>query len=255
MARPLPPADYPGCPVTVTEAVAAGQELRPPRWGLWDVLGAALATILLGGAIGAVLLLVEAPAAVVILVGTTVPWLALAGWPLLVTRLRGNGPRIDLGLRLTWGDTGWGALTGVAGLILAGIAALITQLFVPDVTSAAAEAAAELEEQAGRLSIVLFALLVMVGAPVVEELFFRGLFFSALRKRGVNAVVTIVLTGVVFAGFHFEPTRFFVLLPTGLLLGWVRWKTGTTGAAMVAHGVVNAPGAIVLLVGLPDVTP
>ena len=46
-----------------------------------------------------------------------------------------------------------------------------------------------------------------------------------------------------------------VLLPTGILLGWVRWKTGSTGASMVAHGVVNAPGAIVLLVGIPDVTP
>lgn len=255
MPRPLPPADYPGCPVTVIEAVDAGQVLRPPRWGLWDVLGAALGAILIGGAVGALLLVIEAPAAVVILIGTTMPWLALAGWPLLATRWRGNGPRIDLGLRLTWGDTGWGAMAGVAGLFLAGIAALITQLFVPDVTSAAAEAADQLQEEAGRVSIMLFALLVMVGAPIVEEIFFRGLFFAALRKRGVNAVVTIALTGVVFAGFHFEPTRFFVLLPTGLLLGWVRWKTGSTGASMVAHGVVNAPGAIVLLVGLPDVTP
>ena len=99
-----------------------------------------------------------------------------------------------------------------------------------------------------------FALMVMVGAPIVEELFFRGLFFSALRKRGVSALLTIVITGVVFAGFHFEPTRFFVLLPTGLILGWVRWHTGSTGSAMVAHGLVNAPGAIVLLVGVPDVT-
>jgi membrane protease YdiL (CAAX protease family) len=191
----------------------------------------------------------------VILVGTTVPWLALAGWPIIATLRRGNGPRIDLGLRLTWSDTGWGVLTGFVGLIAAGLAALATQLMVPEVTSAAGEAAAELQESAGRLAITMFAALVMVGAPVVEELFFRGLFFSALRKRGVNAVLTIVITGVVFAGFHFEPTRFLVLLPTGLLLGWVRWKTGSTGAAMVAHGVVNAPGAIVLLVGLPDMSP
>lgn len=255
MPRTLPPADYPGCPVTVTDAIAAGHELRPPRWGLWDVLAAALGAILLGSALGGLLLVIEAPTAVIVLVGTTVPWLALAGWPLLATRWRGNGPRIDLGLRLTWGDTGWGVLTGFAGLLLAGVAALITQLFVPDVTSAAAEAAGELQEEAGRLSIMMFALLVMVGAPIVEEIFFRGILFAALRKRGINAVVTIVLTGVVFAGFHFEPTRFFVLLPTGLLLGWVRWKTGSTGSSMVAHGVVNAPGAIVLLVGLPDVTP
>jgi len=102
---------------------------------------------------------------------------------------------------------------------------------------------------------VLFAALVMVGAPVVEELFFRGLFFGALRKRGVGAVLTIVITAVVFAGFHLEPLRFLVLLPTGLVLGWVRWRTGSTGAAMLTHGIVNGPGAIALLVGMPDVSP
>jgi membrane protease YdiL (CAAX protease family) len=255
VTRTPPPADYPGCPVTVLEAVAAGQQLRPPRWGLWDVVLGAVGALVLGAGIAALLLVVNASTTYVILVGTTVPWLALAGWPIIATLRRGNGPRIDLGLRLTWSDTGWGVLTGFVGLIAAGLAALATQLMVPEVTSAAGEAAAELQESAGRLAITMFAALVMVGAPVVEELFFRGLFFSALRKRGVNAVLTIVITGVVFAGFHFEPTRFLVLLPTGLLLGWVRWKTGSTGAAMVAHGVVNAPGAIVLLVGLPDMSP
>jgi membrane protease YdiL (CAAX protease family) len=58
-----------------------------------------------------------------------------------------------------------------------------------------------------------------------------------------------------FAAFHFEPTRFFVLLPTGILLGVARWKTGSTAAAMVGHGLVNAPGALLLLFGVPEMTP
>ena len=255
VTRVLPPADYPGCPVTVLEEVAAGRELRTPRWGLWDVFWAAIAAILIGVGVGGALFFLDAPLAMQILVGTTAPWLALAGWPLLATARRGNGPRIDLGLRLTWADTGWGALAGFAGLMAAGIAALITQYFVPDLSSAAGDVAAELEQGSDRLSLTVFAALVMVGAPIVEELFFRGFLFAALRKRGVSGPLTIVITAVVFAGFHFEPLRFFVLLPTGILLGVVRWKTGSTGSAMVAHGVVNAPGAIVLLVGLPDVTP
>ena len=255
MPRDLAPADYPGCPITVTEAVAAGAELRAPRWGLWDVVVGAVGALVIGAVAGGALFLLEAPTILVVLVGTTLPWLALAGWPLIATSRRGNGPRIDLGLRLTWSDTGWGVMTGFAGLLLAGIAALLTRLVDPEVSSAAGDAAAELQESSGRLAIVIFALMVMVGAPIVEELFFRGLFVSALRKRGVGAVLTIIITGVVFAGFHFEPTRFLILLPTGLLLGWVRWRTGSTGAAMVAHGVVNAPGAIVLLFGVPLVTP
>lgn len=249
------PPDYPGCPVTVTEAVGQGEPLRQPRWGLWDVLITIVLTLVIALGAGALLVVLDAPTSVEVILGTAAPWIALAGWPILATRWRGNGPRIDLGLRLTWPDVGWGALAGFAGLILAGIAAVITQFFVPDVTSNAAEAADALQSSAGKLPAVVFAAMVMVGAPMVEELFFRGLFFAALRKRGVGTVLTVLITGVVFAGFHFEPLRFFVLLPSGIVLGIVRARTGSTGASMVAHGLINAPGAIVLLTGLPDMSP
>lgn len=249
------PADYPGCPATVTEAVASGAVLRDPRWGLWDVLIGMIGAVVLAFAVGFALFATDAPLVAQILIGTTAPWLMLAGWPLLITRLRGNGPRMDLGLRLSWSDTAWGLGGGLVALILAGVAAVITQIVFPDLTSAAADAAADLEAEGGRPSLVIFAIIVMIGAPMVEELFFRGLFFASLRKRGVGSVLTILLTAVVFAGFHLEPTRFLVLLPSGLVLGWVRWRTGSTGASMVSHGLVNAPGALALLVGLPDVSP
>lgn len=255
MAAANPPADYPGCPVTVTEALAQGESLRAPRWGLWDVTWAGIATFVIGLVAGSLLLLSDAPIGVQILIGITAPWLAMAGWPLLVTRLRGNGPRIDLGLRLRWSDVGWGALAGWSSIVLAALAALVTTRFVPDLQSSAGEVANELADSTGRFEMTLFALCVMVGAPIVEELFFRGLFFGALRKRGVGPVWTIVVTAVIFAGFHLEPTRFFVLLPSGLLLGWVRHKTGSTGSSMIAHGLINAPGALVLLLGLPQVSP
>ncbi|MDP1878807.1 MAG: CPBP family intramembrane metalloprotease [Actinomycetota bacterium] len=255
MARPPAPADYPGCPVTVTEAIAAGRPLVPPRWGLWGVAGALAGSVVVAVVVGLVLYLVDAPISVQIIVGVTAPWLVLAGWPLLATRLRGNGARIDLGLRLTWSDTGWGALGGLVALLLAGIAATITQVFVPDLTSAAAEAAEELERESGRLALTAFALIVLVGAPVVEELFFRGFLYGALRKRGVGTALTVIVSAVVFAGFHLEPLRFLVLLPTGLVLGWVRARTESTGASMVAHGFVNAPGAVLLLVGIDGMSP
>lgn len=247
--------DYPGCPVTVTDALARGEVLRSPRWGLWDVLIGLVASMVVAVVAAVVLFLVGASVAAQVIVGTTAPWVILAGWPLLITRLRGNGPRIDLGLRLTWRDTGWGVVGGVVALVVAVVAATITQVFVPDLSSAAGDAAEELERESGLIAMVIFALIVMVGAPIVEEIFFRGLFFSALRKRGLGAVLTIVVTAVAFAAFHLEPVRFLVLLPTGLVLGWVRWRTGSTGASMVTHGIVNAPGAIALLVGVPDVSP
>ena len=254
-SAPPAPADYPGCPVTVTEALAEGRSLVAPRWGLWDVFWALIAAVVIGVGVGALLYVADAPFALQLLLGTTAPWLAFAGWPLIATRWRGNGPRIDLGLRLTWSDTGWGALGGVAAITLAAIASAITVRFVPDLSSTAGDAGDRLVSESSRLAVIVFALLVMVGGPVVEELFFRGLLFGALRKRGVGTALTVVISGVVFAGFHFEPLRFFVLLPTGLILGVVRAKTGSTGSSMVAHVVVNTPGALLLLVGGPGMSP
>jgi membrane protease YdiL (CAAX protease family) len=205
--------------------------------------------------VGILLLALDAPKWAQVIIGTAVPWLGFAGWSLLATAWRGNGPRIDLGLRLTWRDSGWGALGGVLAIASAAIAAAVTQVFFPEVTSAAGEAGDELLAGSSRLAVVIFALMVMVGAPIVEELFFRGLFFAALRKRGLGPVWTVIITAVVFAGFHFEPVRLLILLPSGLLLGWVRAKTGSVGASMVAHGMINAPGAVLLLLGGPGMSP
>lgn len=255
------PADYAGCPATVHEAIAEGRELVAPRWGLWDVVIALGLMAAMGFGLAGVLALLEAvtgtePAlGVLVVLGIVVPWIGLAGWPLIATARRGNGPRIDLGMRLTWSDTAWGAGAGVASLLCAGIAAGITTRIHGDVVSSAGELGDQLIASHSTLAVIVFSFLVMVGAPVAEELFFRGLVFDSLRKRGFSAVWTIVITGVAFAAFHFEPIRFLILLPTGLILGWVRSRTGSLGASMVAHGLVNAPGALVLLVGAAGMTP
>ncbi len=249
------PADYPGCPVTVHEALEQGRVLKAPRWGLGSAAITVFGAIALGVIAAVPLIALDAPLAVTAIVGTLFPWMGLAGWPLFVTWWKGNGPRIDLGLRLTWSDVGWGALAGVVGLMFAGIVALITQAIAGDFSSAAGDVALELRDEGPFWVLFLFAIMIMVGAPIVEEIAFRGLIFNSLRKKGVGAAWTIIITAVLFSAFHFEPIRFFLLLPIGLVYGWVRWKTGSLGAAMVAHGVNNAPAALVLLVGIPEVTP
>ena len=254
-ALPDGPGSYPGCPATVAEATARGEVLRTPQWGIGSAVMSIVAAIVLGLAAAIPLLLLDAPLPVTALVGTVVPWIGLAGWPLIVTRLRGNGPRIDLGIRLTWSDVGWGVIAGVVGLILAGIVAVVTQAIAGDFSSAAGEIAVELREAGPFWALLVFAIMVMVGAPIVEELAFRGMLYNSLRKRGVGAVWTIAITTVAFSAFHFEPVRFFLLLPIGVVYGWVRWKTGSLGASMVAHGVNNTPAALVVLLGVPEMTP
>lgn len=247
----IDPAAYPGCPITVDQALARGRVLTRPRWGLPDI------AYTLGGAIvfsiiGLILALIAQEAfglnlAWSLLIGLVTPWIALAGWPLLVTTWRGNGPRIDLGLRLSGSDVGWGVLGGLGALIVSGIVAALLTVLVGDFDSAAGEVAREITDSGPLLALIIFALLVAVGAPIVEEIAFRGMTYNALAKKGLHPAWVIAISALIFAAFHLEPTRLPILLVSGTVFGVLRWFTKGLGAPIVAHAVNNAPGAVFLL--------
>lgn len=244
-------AAYPGCPITVEEALARGRVLTRPRWGLPDIAYTFVGALIFS-VIGVVIVVIaqqlfDLSLAWLLLIGLTTPWIALAGWPLLVTAWRGNGPRIDLGLRLTWADVGWGVLGGLAALLLSGMVALALTALVGDFNSAAGEVAADIAASGPLLALIIFALLVAVGAPIVEEIAFRGMAYNALAKKGLHPAWVIAITAIIFAAFHLEPTRLPILLVSGTIFGVLRWFTKGLGAPIVAHAVNNAPGALFLL--------
>ena len=247
--RSRTPADYPGCPVTVDIALAEGRVLVAPRWGIPDAIIPLLGFVIISLAVALGGEALGLPLVSLLLLGTTLPWIALAGWPLLTTAFQGNGPRIDLGLRLTWRDVGWGLIGGVAALVAGGTIALIIQAIFGEFTSAAGEVGEELSKEGPMLAVVAFALCVAIGAPIAEEIAFRGMAYNALAKLGLNAAWVIAITSVAFSLFHLEPQRAPILLASGLVLGILRWRTRSLGAPIVAHAVNNLPGAAFLLLG------
>jgi len=158
--RSRTPADYPGCPVTVDIALAEGRVLVAPRWGIPDAIIPLLGFVIISLAVALGGEALGLPLVWLLLLGTTLPWIALAGWPLLTTAFQGNGPRIDLGLRLTWRDVGWGLIGGVAALVAGGTIALIIQAIFGEFTSAAGEVGEELSKEGPMLAVVAFALCV-----------------------------------------------------------------------------------------------
>ncbi len=179
-----------------------------------------------------------------LIVTASAPWLVLAGWPRYVTARKGNGPRIDLGLVAKRTHIRFGVVAGVAGLGAAFVAATITQHFTGPITSTAGEVSSR---QHG-LVLVAFAFLTVFGAPIAEEIAFRGLLFTTLAKSGMNQFACVVVTAAIFAMFHFEPQRFFILFLIGCVLGEVRRRTGTTVASIATHMVINLPSALGMLV-------
>jgi membrane protease YdiL (CAAX protease family) len=242
-------------PVTFTIAEQEGRTLIWPRWGVWDAVIAIGGFIVLTALVAIPLIIFDADLVLFVFVGGLIPWLMLAGWPVYATWRKGNGARIDLGLILRWSDVGWGMVFGIAGLLVAGVGAYVTTLIVGDFNSAAGEVALELRESSSTATLLAFAVVIAVGAPVVEEIAFRGMLFGALRKRGINPIWVVVITAVAFSLFHLEPTRILVLLPIGITLGLARWKTDGLGAPIVAHMVNNLPAAVFLLIDAPGVTP
>ncbi|MEM7094753.1 MAG: CPBP family glutamic-type intramembrane protease [Actinomycetota bacterium] len=185
--------------------------------------------------------------------------LAAVGPPLLqllyivqVSRRRGAGLAKDFQLRFQASDIGLGLGLAVGGLILAGIIVAVMVATGSEQPSAAAiDAALDANDDGGiTLTIILFALAGAIVIPFIEELVFRGLFWSALEKRGVSNNVSLVITTVVFAAIHLEPMRFFILLGLGFALGFARLRTGRIGAAIVAHMAINSLGMIGLLTQL-----
>jgi membrane protease YdiL (CAAX protease family) len=241
-------ADYPGCPATILAAESSGEPLVPTSWGVVDAViagvGAFIISVLVAISLYSVGLV---GTGIGLLLAAMIPWIAMAGWPLWATSRYGNGPVRDLGLRLTWSDFGVGVGAGLLALVLGSIAAYLTTLVVGDFESAAGDAANEVAASGGYWALIGFAALVVVGAPFVEELLFRGMLWAGLRRRGWSALATGVTTTAAFALFHFEITRLVVLFVIGGVLAVVRYRTEALGACMTAHAVNNLPGAIAIL--------
>jgi membrane protease YdiL (CAAX protease family) len=81
---------------------------------------------------------------------------------------------------------------------------------------------------------------------LTEELFFRGLGFTALSLFG--ATVAIVGTAVFFALAHGVLAGVPSLLVFALCLAWLRHRSGSIWPGMIAHGAYNALAVLLVYV-------
>lgn len=93
------------------------------------------------------------------------------------------------------------------------------------------------------------ALAAVIGAPIAEELLFRGLMYGVLRASPVGAVGGAIVTSLVWASIHAQYTIYGVtaIFMIGLYLAWVRERTGSVIAPMICHAIYNGAVLSVLL--------
>lgn len=132
---------------------------------------------------------------------------------------------------------GLGALT--VGLLPGWLMDALSRVLPLEGRTSAPEAVAELLLSGGPVQVTAMVLAVVVGAPILEELAFRGYFWKA-TESAVGPVGAWLLTSLGFAAFHLDPLQSTALVGTSLFLGWLRWRTGSLVPCIFAHFVNNA---------------
>jgi membrane protease YdiL (CAAX protease family) len=144
----------------------------------------------------------------------------------------------QFGLRPTrfWRAAGLGAATWVTFLVFS--AAWVSALGIHERDN--------LPDQLGAndstVALVAVGVLVCVIAPLAEEIFFRGYFFTALSNwRGPWPAA--VITGLVFGGIHVGSAPIGFLVPLAFLgfgLCVLYWRTGSLYPCIAVHCVNNS---------------
>ena len=170
----------------------------------------------------------------------------------MLSRRRGSGSlAADTGFVVKAWDW-WGVPAGMALQIAI---ALITAPFVfwvfgddpPDqsVTEIAGASETIIEQ-------LLIIVAVAVAAPIIEEIIFRGMLLSILR-RSFGTWVSIIVSAAVFASVHLIDPNAIAVVPglfaLGIVLGWVALRRGDLSMAIALHSGINLLAAITLVWG------
>lgn len=146
-------------------------------------------------------------------------------------------------------------LAGIAAQFVIGVVYWALPIDMDDVGRPAREIFDRANENP--FGVALLALAVGVGAPIMEELFYRGVvhrgFVLAFRRTGlVQRFAPILLSSAVFAVIHFQVLQFGALFAVGLLCAYAYQKTSRIISAIAVHAGFNLTTVAVLVASLGD---
>ena len=226
---------------------APERSLTGVSWGPLEAFPVFLLAIVLSfiGSVPAILLLSAE--------GSRFVWVALVGeigfagavalWLRFVRRvpLRALGashaPLRDLGLGLLSG-AGLVVLGWIAGIVVVVVARML--LGHPPIQPE------QIPSTVKGPSLLLSGIVVVLAAPIGEEMFFRGFLYQALRRR-FSLWPAALISSLAFAVVHVSPVLIFALFPVGLGLALVFEHRRSLLSSMAAHAVFNLVGILVIV--------
>jgi len=255
---PLPPhAQPPTMPPPQPPPTSNAPQDSIIRWGLGDVF-IGLALWIVGGIVASVILIATGDGSNssltelslgALTISMVCGWPGFLGWPVVATYWKGQRSlRLDFGLDLRPIDLAWGLVGGFVALVLSTLGGIVWVLISSDPSPSNTEF---LPTKPSALTAFVIFFLVAICTPVVEELFFRGLFLRALGRRW-NLATGVIISSLVFGLFHAQGGTWgqaaFIVGVTatyGAVFALLVIRAdGRLGPSILAHMCVNAVGVL-----------
>jgi membrane protease YdiL (CAAX protease family) len=177
----------------------------------------------------------------------SVPWLVagqLALWaaygigPLILARQAGQSYVQAFKLDFRGRDVAIWAFVGLLVQIV-----VIPSVYIPLRSLIDSDEVGDVAEElidmaASPVDVLLLFLMIVVIAPVVEELFFRGTVLPAIMNR-LGTLPAILLSSLWFAASHLQAIQFPGLLVVGIVLAYCRVRTSSIIPAIALHMAFN----------------
>lgn len=143
----------------------------------------------------------------------------------------------------------WGIPIGVASqLFLVGLVTVPFRWLFPSTfdTESVEKRATELFDAAHGVWVVLLVIVVVVCAPVIEEILYRGFIQQNLSRVLGSRASAILIASVWFAAVHLQISEFPGLFSFAIVLGLCFARTNRIGMSIIAHVAFNATALAVL---------
>jgi len=172
-------------------------------------------------------------------------WVGLVGVVVIVSRRFGTGSlKKDYGFRFRTSDLLGLPIGVVVQLVFVPLLYRLLSIVVD--TSSVSDPAERLTDRAEGVGVALLVVLVVAGAPIIEELFFRGLLLRSIQARWSDSLA-LVASSILFGLAHFELLQLPALVMFGLVAGYCAQRTGRLGMSIWAHAGFNATTVAFLL--------
>lgn len=238
---------------TVEAAPETGANTIPTTWG-----------------IGSALALVAVAFLLALLAGVVVTSISGSEWGAVGRAIAAGGVLLGLYVALigiVWGtdesrgvgfaaDVGLSRPAGARWYVAAGAASLGAWLFSVGFTGLLLGLGLDLPREdlavfrllpGGWLGTALTIALLVIVAPIAEEVVYRGVLLPAVVSRWGMAL-GLAFSSLLFSAVHLSWVGFVPLAVAGAVFGWLYLRSGSLRVAVVAHALFNALGVIAILV-------